>query len=345
MGRKLLKRLLNIAFLVLVFSLTMWSVFYGADLGKVLTHIRGANLLYILPGIACVVLFILGEALITWYLLRTLGNRISFWHCSLYAFIGFFYSAITPSASGGQPMQLLAMRKDDIPVGVSTVVLAIVTITYKLVLVVIGIAVMVLQPASLMVYLEPVEWLMYVGLALNIVFIAGLLLLVFQPNALRSFAYKLLHLVHRIRPFRDLEKQTRRLDRITSQYQGTADFFKHHQRIIVRVLFVTFIQRYLLFFVTWLTYRAFSLQGTSVGVITGLQAMISVAVDMLPLPGGMGISENLFLEVFQPIFGEAFLLPGMVVSRGLAYYTQLVISAVMTVVSMISIKDKTKLRT
>jgi hypothetical protein len=82
-----------------------------------------------------------------------------------------------------------------------------------------------------------------------------------------------------------------------------------------------------------------------VGVITGLQAMISVAVDMLPLPGGMGISENLFLEVFQPIFGEAFLLPGMVVSRGLAYYTQLVISAVMTVVSMISIKDKTKLRT
>jgi len=61
---------------------------------------------------------------------------------------------------------------------------------------------------------------------------------------------------------------------------------------------------------------------------------------MLPLPGGMGISENLFPEIFLPVFGASLILPGMVISRGISYYTQLLISAVMTVVSAFVIQKK-----
>ena len=92
--------------------------------------------------------------------------------------------------------------------------------------------------------------------------------------------------------------------------------------------------------VTWFTYRAFSLSGTSLPIVVSLQAMISVVADMLPLPGGMGISETLFLEIFPTIFGQTYLLPGMMVSRGISYYTQLLISAVMTLAAQIIIKKK-----
>ncbi|MEI3192647.1 MAG: hypothetical protein V8S22_00990 [Lachnospiraceae bacterium] len=43
-----------------------------------------------------------------------------------------------------------------------------------------------------------------------------------------------------------------------------------------------------------------------------LQAVISVSVDMLPLPGGVGVSEGLFMTMFEPVFGEK-LLPGYAV--------------------------------
>ena len=36
----------------------------------------------------------------------------SLWRCIQYSFIGFFYSGITPSATGGQPVQLYYMNKD-----------------------------------------------------------------------------------------------------------------------------------------------------------------------------------------------------------------------------------------
>ena len=67
-----------------------------------------------------------------------------------------------------------------------------------------------------------------------------------------------------------------------------------------------------------------------------LQAVISVSVDMLPLPGGMGISETLFLTIFTPVFGT-LLLPGMVLSRGLGYYGELLISALFTIVAQFTI--------
>ena len=81
-----------------------------------------------------------------------------------------------------------------------------------------------------------------------------------------------------------------------------------------------------MFAVTWFVYKAFGLSGSSAFVIIILQGTISVAVDMLPLPGGMGISEQLFLRIFLPIFGSKLLLPGMLLSRGLGYYTELLLS-------------------
>ena len=61
---------------------------------------------------------------------------------------------------------------------------------------------------------------------------------------------------------------------------------------------------------------------------------------MLPLPGGMGISEKLFLTVFVPVFGAGLLLPGMVLSRGLSYYTELLLSALLTLYAHFTIKGK-----
>ena len=76
------------------------------------------------------------------------------------------------------------------------------------------------------------------------------------------------------------------------------------------------------------------LSGTGIWDIIFLQAVISVSVDMLPLPGGMGISESLFLKIFSPVF-HAVTLPAMVISRGLGYYSQLLISAFFTMAAQI----------
>lgn len=330
MTKQTCKRLLGTLFFLGILALTFWYVFRDENLGKVLDYLTDADIRYVLPAMAAVVGFILGESLAMSQLLHPLGAKPKFYRCCLISFVGFFYSAITPSASGGQPMQLLYMRRDGVPGAVSTVVLAIITIAYKLVLVVVGLAVLLLRPPAVMACLEGVMPLMYLGVGLNVVFVAFLLTAVFHPAPIQRFLSSLLGLLNRIHCFRDPERVTARLNSSLDYYRDTSAFFKREPMLMVRIFLITLAQRFCLFSVIWFTYRAFGPSGQSVVTMILLQAMISVAVDMLPLPGGMGISETLFLTIFQTSFGPELVLAGMIVCRGISYYTQLLISGVMT---------------
>ena len=315
MNKSKLRKLLNVLFLIAVFSITMLIVFDGKDLGQVIDYIQTASLIYVVPSLVCVFLFIAGEGVIIWYLFRKLGVQVPLTRCCLYSGIGYFYSSITPSASGGQPLQIMAMRKDRIPVAMSLSVLGIIAITYKVVLVTLGAVILILRPVSVMSFLEPVLFWVYLGMALNVVTIVALLLLVFRPNIVRRFCHWVIRIVNKIRPFKNLQRQHDRIENLATQYQGAADFFRSHKRVILRVILINALQRFSLLMVTWFTYRSFALKGCNFFQITSLQGMIHLSADMMPTPGGMGISEIMFQNIFQPIFGENLVIPGMVISR------------------------------
>ena len=132
-------------------------------------------------------------------------------------------------------------------------------------------------------------------------------------------------------------KETRieKLNASMDQYRDTAVFLKEHKQVIVNVFAITMFQRFALF-----TAKAFGLGGVKAVAVITLQAVIAVSVDMLPLPGGMGISEKLFAMIFIPVFGKRLLLPGMILSRGIGYYTELGLSALLTIVANFTIGRK-----
>lgn len=331
------KKIINTVFLVVVFALTIYSVFKGEDLHAVLHAIMKVNPLYLFPAVAGVIIFIWGESIIIHYMLGTLKIHTKKWTCFQYSCVGFFFSAITPSASGGQPMQIYYMRKNKIPVPVSTLVLMIVTITYKSVLVVIGLFVAFFQRGFVHKYLEGILPVFYLGVALNVGCCIAMTILAFHPALAKMIMMRCLGILERLRIMKHKPERTEKLAASMDQYNATAAYLRSHVRVIINVLAITFFQRFALFFVTWFVYRAFGLHGAHIYDIVMLQAVVSVSVDMLPLPGGMGISENLFLVIFKSIFTAGLLLPGMVLSRGIAYYVQLLLSAGMTLFTHLTI--------
>ena len=100
--------------------------------------------------------------------------------------VGFFFSCITPSASGGQPAQIYYMKKEKIPIPVSTLVLMIVTITYKLVLVVVGLWLVLFGQGFIHKYLWSIRHIFYLGTALNVFCVTAMLVLVFHPRLARE---------------------------------------------------------------------------------------------------------------------------------------------------------------
>ncbi len=328
------KALFNVSFLLVVFGLTVYGVFHGEDLGAMAEAIRSSQIKWLIPGVCLVVFFIWGESIIIWYMMRSFGIRLKKRICFLFSSVGFFFSCITPSASGGQPMQIYYMKKEKIPIPVSTVILMVVTITYKLVLVVIGLGILIFGRGFLHRYLEGILPVYYLGLTLNVFCVAFMTILVFHPVMAEDMLLKGMDLLERIRLMKKKEARRQKLKDSMEVYRETAAYLKEHKKVLFHVIVLTFLQRIALFSVTWFVYLAFRMHGTSFLNVILLQAVISVAVDMLPLPGGMGISETLFLNIFATVF-PGVLLPAMVLSRGLGYYSQLLISALFTVVAQI----------
>lgn len=331
------KAIINLIFLFVCFGATMHYVFHGQDFSRLLFFMKGANRWYWLAGIVCVIIFILSESVIIYYLMNTLNQKIKLSHCFLYSFVGFFFSLVTPSASGGQPVQIIFMKRDKIPIHLSTLVLMIVTITYKMVLVIFGIIVLTLRPIRIMGELNPVMFWMYLGMLLNIICIAAMLMLVFSPDLARNIVMFTFRIIKKMAKSKKVDAFEQRLEKSIDGYKSAALYFKEHHKVIINVFIITFIQRCALFFITYLVILSFGVTGVNFVDVQVLQAMIAMAVDMLPLPGGMGISEHLYQLIFMPILGVQLTLPTLIVSRGIGFYTQLFISAVFTVVAYLII--------
>jgi len=324
----------NAVFVALVFALTMYGVFHGEDLEVMADAIRTADKKWLIPGVFLVFFFIWGESIILWYMMTSYGIRLKKRVCFLFSSVGFFFSCITPSATGGQPMQIYYMKKEKIPIPVATVILMVVTITYKLVLVIIGLGILLFGRGFMHQYLEGILPVFYLGLLLNVFCVGFMTVLVFHPDLAEKILMKGMEWLEKLHLFRRRQERIQKLRNAMQVYRETAAYLKDHKKVIAYVILITFVQRLALFAVTWMVYLAFGLSGTTVWDVVLLQAVISVSVDMLPLPGGMGISEALFLNIFAPVFGTV-LLPAMVFSRGLGYYSQLFFSAVFTVAAQI----------
>ena len=77
-------------------------------------------------------------------------------------------------------MQVYYMKRNRIPIPFATVILMIITITYKAVLVAVGVWLMLFDRTFINERLDGIRFVFYLGIILNIICIAAMLILVFN---------------------------------------------------------------------------------------------------------------------------------------------------------------------
>lgn len=331
----------NTVFFFALFGLTAYAVLKGKELSELAEVLKSVKPAYYIAGLVMIVVFVCCESYIIYRMLRLLHyNDVPKRNCVKYSFVGFFFSCITPSATGGQPMQLYYMNRDKVDISVGTVILMIVTILYKFVLVFLGALIFLFRHFLVAEYIGKAAFFFYLGMALNVFCVAFMLILVFEPTLASKIV---LWLFQKLEKFHILKKKEERLEKLQNsmiEYHKAAAIIQGHRIFIFRMFVVTLIQRLIHFSITYLVYRAMGLSALGFIDVVALQSVISISVDMLPLPGGMGISEGLFLNIFKKIFVGGLLYPAMLLSRGISYYALVLISAVMTGVAHVTIKRK-----
>ncbi|MBD5554664.1 MAG: flippase-like domain-containing protein [Roseburia sp.] len=325
------KKVAQVLFFLAVMGLTFWAVLHNQNLPEIWQAVRSMKTEYFLAAMLLGIFFVSMEGFMIFRLLSGMNGKSSLFRCIQYSFIGFFYSGITPSATGGQPMQLYYMSKDGNRASDSTVVLMTVALYYKLVLVLIGVGILLGWNRPLRHYLGGYYGLYLLGLALNTLLVLLILGVMLFPKTILKTANAFEAMMIRLGLWKPSPKRREKVAGFVDSYGNAVSFLKNNKSKLLEILILTFLQRCSVFFLTYLVYLGFGLTGTDAGTVMFLQAAIYIAVDMLPVPGAQGITEAMYQGVYRTVFTGGYLMPSMLVSRGINFYFLLIISLLIIV--------------
>lgn len=325
----------SILFLIALILITFYWFFQEYNLQETLSAIKQARLSVLCIAIASNLLFLVCEAANLSSLLKSLECKTSFHKCLKYVFVECYFCAITPSASGGQPAQMVYMHDDGIPFSKSTLSLLMIAITYKGSLLLYAFVFFLAAGSNGIAMMGKLQYLFYLGVAMNIAAVVFMIMALFSAGLIEKVAKWFVQLLHKIHIIRHTEKWDAKIEYTIQEYQEGAVYIRGNLGLFTRVFVITIIQRFLRFCVTYLIFRAFRLSNYSMITIVLLQSAVSISADMLPIPGAVGISETCYMKIFKEVFTKKYILPSMVLSRGISFYGMVLLSSIVVIIAQI----------
>lgn len=336
------KNVISFAVMLLLMAGTGFYLLHNqpiASLTRILSQVKPG---YILLGLGLMVVFVGCEAMCTKLSLSKLGHKTPFRRCMGYSFVGFYFSSITPSSTGGQPAQVYYMTKDNIPAAHGTLDMLLITVCYQVSTLLFGLAAFLIRPQILTDLGGGLRVLLLYGAVTTLALTAAILTVMFAPKLADRMCNGILNLLVRVRLIKNREKAQEKLDHQIGEYRRGADCLKCHPGLMPALLGLSLLQILALYLVPFVVYRAFGLSGYTAVELVAVQALLTVAVSTLPLPGAVGPSEGGFIKAFTLFFGAGLVTPAMLVSRGISFYAFLLVSGVITLLVHVSAGRKAR---
>lgn len=333
--KKIKKTIRNLIVFVLLIGLTFYLIFKDQNVLEILKIALSVKKRYILVAIIAMCLYLLGETINITRILKELGEKSTFLRNIRYTLIGFFFSSITPAASGGQPMEIYYMHKEKIAVANSTLALLVHLTSFQIVTITLGII-------STVLHFEIVKsgliYLVIIGILLNSSALALLAISIFSKRlskGLINFAVKVLKFFR----ISNIEKKQESLEKELEKYQESAVYIKEHKKLMIKTLVTTFIQVIIYYSIPYWVYLAFGFTGYNFFQIVTLQAMLYATVSGIPSPGAVGVSEGAFIEIFKGVFPATMMNSAILLNRGASFYLFVIISAIVTTITALKTKN------
>ena len=332
------KTIKNIIILFALIVLTFIFVFRGQDFKEIIRVSLSVNYKYILFGTLAMIMYLLGEAINIKLILKKLGDKVRLKNTFKYSLIGFFFSGITPAATGGQPMQIYTMYRDNIKVDRSTLAVVVHLCCYQISTIILGVIGGVINHEFLS---GGLVWLYIAGITLNAVVCIAMFVCLLSPVLAHKIVNLFLKLLKKFK-YKKYDKVEASVEETVNKYIEGTRFIKQHKIIFFKALLVVMIQEIAYYSIPYFVYRSFGLTEYSWLRMVSIQAMLFSSVSCMPLPGAVGVSENAFLRIYQKVFKTEYLSSAMVLNRTINFYFFMIVGLVVTFMTYVAPKLKRK---
>ena len=328
-GKKLSgKTIFNIVSIVLTAVCLAYFCLSDNGLLTLAQHIHQFRIEWLVIGFCCMLSDLFLDTMLIYLFTKSINSGYTVRRAFKVCMVGHLYSAVTPFQSGGQPMQIYVMTKQNIDAGNATSTLVQKFFVYQTGITVYSLFAIIFQYGKEISSQNPVV----LGLTIFGFLVQGgaaALLLVVSFNQkvtgrLLTWAVKLLSRLHLVKDY----------DKTLQSWQVQVDTFHesnqqlyHDKKLLVKTYILTFFQLTVLFAVSYCIYRAFNLHDASPISMIFSQAFVTMVSSLIPLPGAAGASEMSFLAFFSAYFTPETIKSAIVLWRFITYIAVIIISA------------------
>lgn len=353
MGKKkpdIKKMIINIAVLFALIGLTFYMIFYNNDgfsLESVGKFVADIKLPFLIGAFLCMIMNIGFKGMSIGLLSRTMGYKKSILKNYSYASADVYFSAITPSATGGQPASAYYMVKDGIPISHTTAILSVNLLMYTASLIVLAVITFILRPN---LFLNIDSWIVkvciIVGLLVQLLFLSVYVMIMVSEKLVISIARKLVSLLAFLHILKHKERYISRIDASVHRFKNSVLLLAKDKRAFIGSFLLNFAERLVYISIGVLVfygalYNIPSLAGVQIDVIDiyALEAYCWFGAYCVPLPGAVGASEAIFNNVFSMVISNSVLLSAtMVTTRGINFYISFIFAGLVTLINHIHMK-------
>lgn len=340
---KIWKKYSGYLFFIFLISATALVILTQVDPETFVNTIKQANVYYLLLGIGCIFIYWFLEAFMLLKLMHRENSEEKIHFAWTVMMVGQYYSLITPSATGGQPLQLYEMSKKNYGFGSGTAVLVQKYALYQVAVTFLAIIATVFSITTLHQSLDAAKWLIGIGLVVNIAGVVLIFILAFSPKAARIIMMGCVRLLLKIHILKNAEKYYEKVDHFIKEYRLAIEALKSHKMETLRLFLISMIQISVLYSINYWVYRSLGLDETNAITIISLQAILYVAVAFVPTPGASGGAEAGFLLLFGPIYGPGNTAVAMILWRFINFYFVILFGGIYLSVHSIRVgKEKAK---
>lgn len=327
------KKIFWMLFSVALSVLTVWAILRESrslSLPKLYTIVAGGNKLYLIISVLCAAGFVVFEAVAICSILRGIGYKTKPFDGLLYSTSDVYFSAITPSATGGQPASAYFMHEDKIPTGVVSATLILNLMMYTAAIGFLGIIAIILNP----VFFKEFDRIPRILIMLGFVALIGLIAVFFT---LLKDSDKLFTLIKRIVVFfqnknigHNWERSLEKLEKVHKDYKNCATTFAGRNDILIKAFIWNVLQRASQIAIPMFMHLCLGGLRKDAVTLFSKQCLITIGYNFVPIPGAMGIADYLMIDGFSKIMTHETALLLDMVSRAVSFYICVTISGLIT---------------
>ena len=203
-----------------IFAVAMHAKDYSLKDFK--NYISNADPFWFAMAILCMACFIAFEGMALLGVLKAFGYKRSINKGIVYSAADIYFSAITPSATGGQPAAAFYMMADGVPAAVSAVALLLNLVMYTASIMTIGIIAIILRPGIFNDFTFLSKILIIIGYLILGTLIVFIILLIKREDWVHAIGALILKIMGKIKIIRNPQKFEKKLEETKTRLEAAA---------------------------------------------------------------------------------------------------------------------------